>query len=85
MPMLRSIGLQVRQPWAGVEVKAAQPTAEQMEWLEKEGFIKDEEEEEAAEGEEGGDKPKRVRARTVFTNPCIKYKEGTKLHAEPTG
>jgi hypothetical protein len=61
--MLKTVGcLQVRQPWADVEVKAAQPTAEQMEWLEKEGFIKDEEEEEATESEEGGDKPKRVRA-----------------------
>ena len=56
---------QVRQPWADVALKPAVPTAEQLEWLEKEGFIRDEEEEaEGAEGEEGGEgKPKRrVRA-----------------------
>ncbi len=61
----------MRQPWADVEVKAAQPTAEQMEWLEKEGFLKDEEEEEPAEGEEGAEKPKRVRALKIFHRSCL--------------
>ena len=42
--------LEARQPWADKQVEAAKPTAEQMEWLEKEGFLKDEEAE-AAEGE----------------------------------
>lgn len=42
--------LEARQPWADKQVEAAKPTAEQMEWLEKEGFLKDEETE-AAEGE----------------------------------
>ena len=60
------ICVQVRQPWAEVEVKPAQPTAEQREWLEKEGFIKDEEE--GAEGDqeqEPGDK-RRVHDREAF-------------------
>ncbi len=56
---------QVRQPWADVELAPAVPSAEQLEWLEKEGFIGDEEEEaEGEEGEEGKPKAKRrVRAR----------------------
>lgn len=63
--MLSGLLLQVRQPWADVEVKPAAPTAEQMEWLEKEGFIKDEEEEEEGEeGTEGG--PKRVCDSLIF-------------------
>ena len=33
-----------RQPWADKTVEPARPTAEQLEWLEQEGFIKDEEE-----------------------------------------
>ena len=61
--------MQVRQPWADVEVKAAQPTAEQMEWLEKEGFIKDEEEEEVAEGEEGGGEKKKVHFGAIMSFP----------------
>ena len=32
-----------RQPWADKTVESARPTAEQMAWLEQEGFIKDEE------------------------------------------
>ena len=40
--------LEARQPWADKQVEAAKPTAEQMEWLEKEGFLK---EEEAADAE----------------------------------
>lgn len=36
--------LQNRQPWADKEVEPARPTAEQLEWLEKEGFIKEPEE-----------------------------------------
>lgn len=31
-----------RQPWADKTVEPARPTAEQMEWLEQEGFLKDE-------------------------------------------
>jgi hypothetical protein len=56
--------LQVRQPWAEVEVKPAQPTAEEREWLEKEGFIKDEED----EGEEG-DKEQDGRGRVRSHSP----------------
>jgi hypothetical protein len=41
--------LEARQPWADKAVPAARPTAEQLEWLEKEGFLKDKE----AEGAEG--------------------------------
>lgn len=33
-----------RQPWADKAVEPARPTAEQLAWLEQEGFIKDEEE-----------------------------------------
>ena len=35
--------LETRQPWADKEVAAARPTEEQMEWLEKEGFLKKDE------------------------------------------
>ena len=58
---------QVRQPWADVELKPAVPTAEQLEWLEAEGFIRDEEEEaEGAEGEEGGDGKAKRRVRAAL-------------------
>lgn len=39
-----------RKPWMGKEVKPAKPSAEQLAWLKKGGFI---EEEEGGEGEEG--------------------------------
>ena len=35
-----------RQPWSNKAVAPAKPTVEELEWLEQEGFIKDEEEEE---------------------------------------
>lgn len=44
-----------RKPWMGKEVKSAKPTAEQVAWLKKGGFIKEEEGEEDGEGEEGGE------------------------------
>ncbi|BDA47701.1 Pre-mRNA-processing factor 17 [Coccomyxa sp. Obi] len=72
--------LQVRQPWADVEVKAAQPTPEQMEWLEKEGFIKDEEEEEEGDGEEGGgEKKKRRKGKQVA---AVKIQEKSHFHGK---
>ena len=39
-----------RKPWVGKEVKPAKPSAEQVAWLKKSGFIKEEEEEEEEEG-----------------------------------
>lgn len=59
---------QVRQPWADVEVKPAQPTAEQREWLEKEGFIKDEEE--GAEGDDDKEPGDRRRVRKIYNPSC---------------
>ena len=38
----------VRQPWADKTVAPAKPTEEQLAWLKEEGFIKEEDEEEAA-------------------------------------
>lgn len=38
----------VRQPWADKSVASAKPTDEQLAWLKEEGFIKEEDEEEAA-------------------------------------
>ena len=45
--------LEARQPWADKAHQPAQPTPEQLEWLEAEGFLKDKEEEEGNEGEDG--------------------------------
>lgn len=53
--------LQNRQPWADKEVEPARPTAEQLEWLEREGFIKEPE-----EGAEAGTQGGRVRV-----GPCL--------------
>ena len=59
----------MRQPWADVQLAPAVPTEEQLEWLEKEGFIKDDEDEEGdKEGEEGG-VPKKRKVRSVHARP----------------
>eukprot|EP00884_Botryococcus_braunii_P023228 jgi/Botrbrau1/958/Bobra.114_1s0003.2 len=54
--------LQDRQPWADKEVEPARPTAEQLEWLEQEGFIK-EPEEGAEPGTQGSRKTRGEAAR----------------------
>ena len=43
-----------RKPWMGKEVKPAKPSAEQLAWLKKGGFIKEDEEEEGEAGGAGG-------------------------------
>lgn len=51
-----------------MQLAPAVPTEEQLEWLEKEGFIKDEEEEEGdKDGEEGGAPKKR---KVCYSTQC---------------
>ena len=63
---------QVRQPWADVQLEPAVPTAEQLEWLEKEGFIVEEEEEEAGDDKDG-DEPGTAAAKKRKVGPACMH------------
>lgn len=78
-----------RKPWMGKEVKPAKPSAEQLAWLKKGGFIKEEEEgEEAEEGEgtgAGGEGGEEGRTAAAPSTPLVTTSTAAPVPASAIG
>jgi pre-mRNA-processing factor 17 len=72
-----------RRPWMGKEVKSAKPTAEQVAWLKKGGFIEEEEGEEGGEG--GGQEGAAAAAAASDSTPLVTTSTAAPVPASAIG
>ena len=74
-----------RKPWMGKEVKPAKPSAEQLAWLKKGGFIKEDEEGEEGEGGAGGGEGGEEGAAAAPSTPLVTTSTAAPVPASAIG